>query len=1104
MNDVHLQIWLLDGVAGVTGLGLNWLVQSCLLLGVGLVIGRLLRRRGPAAQSVVYRTTLVAVLLCPLATWTLALTGISSWSIDLPTLWTLQDATRASAIGDGEGVPVDRAEGRDVSLPAPSAFSPGPAVGEAIDTFSGDESLAVLPVPLAGNSATAEETPVLAASQPTVRADLAQGSRTQSGEAPTLLIHRFGLIASFLCLVWLVAAAVFLVRLASAWRQLRRLRESAVGAEPATIATCGEVAALMRIAAPEVKHSPYLPGPCLAGLRRPAVLLPEVYIQRVRRDLLIHELAHLRCHDCHWNLLRRLTTAVLFFQPLLWKLSRRLEATAEEVCDDYVVQYGGDRQAYARQLVDIAELSSAPVAAAAVGMVSLRSLLAKRVARILDTSRSLSTRVGGLLLTLVVAGGLLATSVVGLVGIGPQSLSAEAKRDVGHRDHAVPDEEPAAENAVKASEAEEDQDLITVSGQVVDPEGRPVGGADVSVLRWYWNWGERKPLGQTKCDEDGRFEIGYRKSQFLGTSGRPEQWREAFFAAFAPGYGPDWILYENIPTGQRLTLRLVRDDVPIEGRIVDPQGNPVAGAKIEMDTIHASLDADLSAWLEAVGAGQSPHSAHPALSKGTLPAFGAQRWTDIRTDEDGRFRVSGVGRERVAKLKLTGAKIVTRTIRVATRRMEPIQQPAYDFRDAFSITNYGAQFEYRALASRPIEGVARDAQTGEPLAGVEVWSDKFSGENIIGIHSIKTRTDENGRYRIEGMPKGAGNQIVAVPVDLPYFTRRLDVPDPAGGEPVELDVEMHRGVWVTGTVTAADTNQPVAAKMHYIPFPDNPHAPDTPEFLDGSHRWPQDRYRTQADGSYRVVALPGRGIVGVNSMSEAYPGGQGYEMIEGVEDHKAFMKYGGVFAPTPKFPTAVKEINPGHGEPRIVCDFALDPGGTVTLQAVDPDGAPLTGVDVYGWCEMQGGPRHMETDTFDLVAFRKGENRSVILRHKKRGLGKGLRIEPGDTGTAPIIVKLEPCATVFGRLVDGKDEPVRGVHLRFDVFDDGDFGRRLEGIATDAEGRFRRDDVPSGLSFSIYAEGMNIRFAVVAKELAVEPGETIDLGTIDITGEDGG
>ena len=76
MNSVLLQTQFLDGVASVAQFGVNWLVQASLLLVVGFSVGRLLRGCGSAVQSAVYRTTLVAVLACPLAAWTLAMAGI--------------------------------------------------------------------------------------------------------------------------------------------------------------------------------------------------------------------------------------------------------------------------------------------------------------------------------------------------------------------------------------------------------------------------------------------------------------------------------------------------------------------------------------------------------------------------------------------------------------------------------------------------------------------------------------------------------------------------------------------------------------------------------------------------------------------------------------------------------------------------------------------------------------------------------------------------------------------------------------------------------------------------------------------------------------------
>ena len=63
---------------------LTWLTQSTVLLVLGLLAGRLLRKTGPAAQSSVYRTTLAAVLFCPIAAIVLAAAGWHGIIIRLP------------------------------------------------------------------------------------------------------------------------------------------------------------------------------------------------------------------------------------------------------------------------------------------------------------------------------------------------------------------------------------------------------------------------------------------------------------------------------------------------------------------------------------------------------------------------------------------------------------------------------------------------------------------------------------------------------------------------------------------------------------------------------------------------------------------------------------------------------------------------------------------------------------------------------------------------------------------------------------------------------------------------------------------------------------
>jgi len=1042
---------VLDVVEGVAEMGANWLIQSTLLLAGGLAFGWYLRRRGSAAQSAAYRTTLVAVFVCPLATWGLGQLGFSGWSVRFSPGWMYALSAPAAVT-----LPAAKVEAPaplptvQLKLPAPQLRATPLAKRDAFPAAIVDRENAPIEPPAA-------PTPASSGLEPSSAADL-------SPVAATLRVRRAGMLALATLVAWAVVAALLLVRLAWAWRRIGQLRIRAHRADEPALRICRKLATELRVQPPDVLVSPFLPSPCLTGMLRPAVMLPDGELKLPLRDVLIHELAHLKRRDCHWNLFRQLATAVCFFQPLSWLLSRRLEFTAEEVCDDFVVQCGGDRADYAHRLVDIAELGSLRMAAAGVGIVSLRSMLARRVARIMDTSRSLSTRPGNLLLAIVVLAGTGGAMLAGFVGLGEPIVAESRAIDAEQDDPATNDSKRAA---TAAEPAATDHDLITIRGRVVDPQGKMFAGADVYALRWYWNFGKPAPLAKVKSNDAGVFEISYRKSQFNDPGGRPEQWREVYIAAAAEGFGPGWIGYEDIEAGREPVVRLAVDDMPIEGRIVDLEGNPVSGARIEVGEIMAGNNGDLSPWIEAIGIGQSLAAAGRKLDDG-LPLFAAGRWPSVVTDAEGRFHMTGVGRERAIRLHVKHPALVTSSIQVVTRPMEPISHPAFEFPGSHDNTVFGAKFEFAAAPSRTIQGTVRDAETGEPIAGVGVWSDKFAGQNISGFHSIKVKSDEQGRYRLEGMPKGEGNRLVAVPAELPYFTASKDVPDPPGIEPVEFDIEMHRGVWVTGRVIDKATGRGVpSALMHYVPFPDNKRAAELPEFEDNSHIMTvQDRYGTQADGSYRVVALPGRGIVCVKSVREAYPSAQGFKEIAELKDREGFMKYGSAFAPSEKFPTAVKEVNI-EDDAEVVCNFELDPGRRVKLRAVDSSGEPLEGVEVAGSRSIGDHYKEFSTPDVEILAMRDDERRTVLVYHRERRLGKALHVDASQAGEAPVTVRLEPCATVKGRLVDGNGAPINGASIRVDVYRDGDYGQRLESSATDAEGRFSHDGLLAGLPYSL-------------------------------------
>ena len=187
--------------------------------------------------------------------------------------------------------------------------------------------------------------------------------------------------------VWLLGSTVMGLRLWVGQRRMSRLRASAVPAEPDVEAICRDLAGRMRLRAPAVLRSPFLFSPCLDGLRRPAILLPDDVVDNLR-ETFVHELAHLARRDGLWNLLRRLAVAALWVQPLA------LGALAPS---------GGDGRGGLRRLRRAVRRRPRPLrrpppgagrprlppaSPTGVGMVSLRSLLARRVVRILDSSRA--------------------------------------------------------------------------------------------------------------------------------------------------------------------------------------------------------------------------------------------------------------------------------------------------------------------------------------------------------------------------------------------------------------------------------------------------------------------------------------------------------------------------------------------------------------------------------------------------------------------------------------------------------------------------------------------------------------------------------------------
>ena len=129
---------------------------------------------------------------------------------------------------------------------------------------------------------------------------------------------------------------------------------------------------------------------------RPHLLVPPAmrdWSAERQRVVLLHELAHVRRHDCRLQLFAYLSVALHWFNPMAWLALRRLGVERERACDDIVLQAGVRPSAYADHLVAIARASRSrwlggqvdPALAAAMALFR-PSRLAGRVSAILDPS----------------------------------------------------------------------------------------------------------------------------------------------------------------------------------------------------------------------------------------------------------------------------------------------------------------------------------------------------------------------------------------------------------------------------------------------------------------------------------------------------------------------------------------------------------------------------------------------------------------------------------------------------------------------------------------------------------------------------------------------
>ncbi|MFO0807835.1 MAG: sigma-70 family RNA polymerase sigma factor [Gemmataceae bacterium] len=654
---------------------------------------------------------------------------------------------------------------------------------------------------------------------------------------------------------------------------------------------------------------------------------------------------------------------------------------------------------------------------------------------------------------------------------------------------------PVGQPPAKPQAVGEPAKEMTVAGRVLDPGGKPVAEAALVSLHVGYT-----PVDVGRTDADGRFRVTVPPPWYRSTTHT--------LLARADGFGADVAIVPVADPTPPVEFRLTKD-CPVRGRLLDTQGKPAAGVRVSAADWRAfakpSLDDFLAAWLKR-------HETHtlpdPAKHLQFMTAE-ASPWATT-TDADGRFTIAGLGADRPTRLLLNGGGIATADAAVIPRPgFDPkpynaTSQPKRSDKATSGLMMgrhhdetlfHGPDLTVVVEAEKPIHGTVIAADTGKPRAGAVV--------SMYRPVYLTTRTDADGRFALHGVRKASSYTLTILSdADAGFLMHTVEFPDTIGYEPVRADIASPRGVIVTGRLIDGGTGQGVEGHVGVDTLTVNP-------FVKGrtdAERVSLETIKgTARDGTFRIVAVPGPVIL----------------MAAPSADRLRYKRV----ASDPKFPDYFPKDRPGHyympgggsrsfsdaackvlvlepGTKVVTQDLVMEPARAAAIRIQDAAGNPLVGAYAAPATPHRSdedmdvaGPSR--TDVCSVYEVSPAKPRLVTIVEPKRKLAGKLLVR-GDEAEPPV-VRLQPTATVTGRLRHPDGKPVLGQQVRA-MYTEA-VANRLQlkvqddlpvQVPTDADGRFRIVGVFPGESFHIHLHGHGAAYR--GKPYTAGPGATMDIG----------
>jgi RNA polymerase sigma factor (sigma-70 family) len=600
-------------------------------------------------------------------------------------------------------------------------------------------------------------------------------------------------------------------------------------------------------------------------------------------------------------------------------------------------------------------------------------------------------------------------------------------------------------------------DPITIRGQVLDPDGKPVRAAWVCALHGPAQ-ASRSPdnysvdlTDETKTDTEGRFEL---RARAPGGEPPPAPIHPLpVIVVRADGYGYGVHPITDKTSKGSIVIRLPREQV-LRARFVDDSKNkPVKDLVVKVASV----------WH---GAGQV-----------MAPAQASKAWfAAMKTDAQGRIQLRGIGHASNGQ----NVFVEWRDAHFLAQRLDLWRTEAHW---------EGKEVVFKLLPPLPesISGRVTFKDTGKPAAGVNVR-----------MRGNQTKTDGEGRFRlkpdweIRTLLQGTVSDLVTqylgwVEVDAPAGTAYLGASanaaeaalvsrtlnrDGTFGGPfgsVDLKIALPHGGIVRGRVLEAGTNKAVPGASVSFRGKDVQSGPD---------------------GAFSLTTTAGSGLLIVRA-------GEDYVPVKTMI-HKGFtMAYGHAIVP----------VDLKEGTDAKPLTISLRRGVVVKGKLTGPNGQPVQGavlisqmmINRYTGPVVQAPwpvPSVPVSADFELRGCDPEKACPVIFFQEAKSWGALVQVSGKQAGK-PLEVRLQPCGAAKARFLGADGRPLT---QRRTI---GDLAMVLAGPdtpvwsqfiwhsnirkdwETDAQGRINWRDLVPGVTYRVHQ-----------RDFTVKAGEVLDLGDL--------